>query len=470
MEETNLDQFTLNLDDSEELNAAVLTNLLNSGVEEALSRLSPAQLMQLERNVQKLKRQKAPSTGAPAGSKAGKSSSSGNRKRSLTGDDTLGELAIDGGGSGLFLGVTEGGLEMVTGAGAGSRKGRAAAAHMNLPASAPQIEYRDGIEWLHFTYSTKGHSEYCIRADIEDLSLDEIPEEFKADNCVYPRALVERETYIGNRWEYETQVNDVAWKLCWKNPEALCGKRGLIQRAVDSYRNRASESRSRRVMRQDKMVTPGSAPRRRASQSGSSAEFSLSASGSTSSIGITNSHAAGQAAAIASSSRYLTISYTDKDGQSQKLKVNVEVESVPDLGVIPDDFKRHNCLYPQALHQPDLSFAEGRWDYETACNELGWRLAWLNAPKIVGRRNLLQKAVDAYQTRIEASERARQSVRRVAAALTPYSAHPQRMYGEEHPSGGKNEEEFSQLVAHTLQQALNQHVQPDEKSAFPQMM
>ena len=57
-ENSNLDQLTLRLDDNEELNALTLTTLLNSGVEEALSNLSPAQLIQLEKNVQKLKKQK----------------------------------------------------------------------------------------------------------------------------------------------------------------------------------------------------------------------------------------------------------------------------------------------------------------------------------------------------------------------------------------------------------------------------
>ena len=79
---------------------------------------------------------------------------------------------------------------------------------MNLPASAPHIELRNGVEWLYFTYSTKGHvQEYCIRIDIDDLSLDDIPSDFKQDNCVYPRALVGKDTYNGNRFEYESSVN-----------------------------------------------------------------------------------------------------------------------------------------------------------------------------------------------------------------------------------------------------------------------
>lgn len=414
MEETNLDQFTLTLDDNEELNAAVLTNLLNSGVEEALSRLSPAQLMQLERNVQKLKRQKT-----PTGTSNKSSRSSGSRKRSIATEE--GDLHEEE-------------LEAIN-----ARKNRGVAAHMNLPASTPQAEYKDGIEFLHFTYSTKGHSEYCIRVDIEDLSLDEIPEDFKNENCVYPRALVPRESYIGNRWDYETAVNDVAWKLCWRNPEVLCGKRGLIQRAVDSYRNRATESRSRRVIRQDKLSTTGIAPRRRNSSSlSSSLESTSSLPGSL------------QATSSGSSNpRHLNISYTDKDGNSQKMKVSIEIEQA-DLSSIPEDFKKLNCLYPQALSEPHLSFADGRWDYENSCNELAWKLAWINAPKISGRRNLLQKAVDAYQTRIEASERARQSVRRVFGSS-------QGNFDESHTGLGlEKNEEFSQLVAHTLQQALCQ--------------
>jgi hypothetical protein len=216
-------------------------------------------------------------------------------------------------------------------------------------------------------------------------------------------------------------------------------------------------------MRQDKLATSGApAPRRRSpSLVNGFAEFSTSSasgSGSASSLGI-------------AVSRSLNISYTDRDGKSQKIKVNVDVDTV-DAEEIPADFKRQNCVYPQALEQPDMSFTEGRWEYENGCNELAWKLAWLNASKLSGRRNLLQKAVDAYQTRIEASERARQSIKRTAAVLGTHAEffdHGDSHGADMDPQLEKNEE-FSQLVAHTLQQALNQHVQPDEKPAFPQMM
>jgi hypothetical protein len=424
MDETNLDQFTFPLDENEELNALVLTNLLNTGVEEALSKLSPAELIQLEKNVQKLKRQKN-TTGAGPGRppKLGGSASGAGRKRPREESD--------------------GGLDELYGGDARSRP--SGGQYMNLPASTPQTEFRDSIEWLHFTYSTKGHvQEYCIRVDIDELHLDEIPEDFKNDNCVYPRALVGREAYTGNRWDYETSVNDVAWKLTWRNPQILCGKRGLIQRAVDSYRNRTSENRSRRVMRQEKLSAQGIIPRPRRPDL---EERSMGP-------------------------KTLTIPYTDKDGAPQKVKIRVDVESV-NLTEIDDEFRRNNCVYPAAFTDRDAYTAgDGRWEYEAACNELAWRLAWLNAAKIAGRRNLLQKAVDAYQTRIEASERARRSLRGRAGSMqaASYQAAMDQQaaamaaagYGMLMPEQfdpeayyGKNDE-FDQMVASTLQQALTE--------------
>ncbi|KAI8062511.1 hypothetical protein BC940DRAFT_308808 [Gongronella butleri] len=78
--------------------------------------------------------------------------------------------------------------------------------------------------------------------------------DFRLQNAIYPRANVDKEEYDGNRWNYETSCNELGWKLCWLNRDQLFGKRGLIQRAVDSYRNRHAELRSRRVTRQEKVA------------------------------------------------------------------------------------------------------------------------------------------------------------------------------------------------------------------------
>ena len=77
---------------------------------------------------------------------------------------------------------------------------------------------------------------------------------FKDDNCVYPRAMTTKEEYKGNRYGYETECNNVGWALASLNT-CLRGKRGLIQRAVDSWRNSNTDQklRSRRVRRQQKM-------------------------------------------------------------------------------------------------------------------------------------------------------------------------------------------------------------------------
>lgn len=397
---SNLDQMTLRLDDNEEINALTLTTLLNSGVEEALSNLSPAQLIQLEKNVQKLKRQK--SSGTPI--RTPKSLGSSMRKRRFSDTD---------------------GMEM------DDRPRPSGGQYMNLPASTPQVEWRDGIEWLHFTYSTKGHiQEYCIRVDVDELSLDDIPEDFKNENCVYPRALGARETYIGNRWEYETAVNEIAWKLVWKNVVVLSGKRGLIQRAVDSYRNRTPENRSRRVMRQEKVITgPPSSSRRRS-----------------------NTNSEDQSSPRIPAPKTLTLQYMTKDGEQCKVKIRVDVDSV-DLSQVDDEFRRANSIYPLALTERS-SYTEGRWEYENACNELAWKLAWLNSQKLAGKRNLLQKAVDAYQARAEAAER----IRRSSSRSMMSSENLAIMNDELDDVLGKNEE-FSQMVANTLQQALSQHVE-----------
>jgi hypothetical protein len=97
-----------------------------------------------------------------------------------------------------------------------------------------QIELVDGVEWLTFVYTAKGASQnYRIRIDTDSAAIEELDPTFKAENSVYPKANIGRELYKGNRWDYETSVNDVGWKLSFLNQDILIGKRGLLQRAVD---------------------------------------------------------------------------------------------------------------------------------------------------------------------------------------------------------------------------------------------
>ncbi|VVT54037.1 uncharacterized protein SAPINGB_P003875 [Magnusiomyces paraingens] len=121
------------------------------------------------------------------------------------------------------------------------------------PSPTPTTVYRDneGVDWITFTYSKdRIPKEHRIRCDIESVDINNLTEEFKKDNCIYPRACVVIHEYRGNRWEYETQCNAIGWCLTWINP-SIRKRRGLIQRAVDNWRNTNADPslRSRRVRR-----------------------------------------------------------------------------------------------------------------------------------------------------------------------------------------------------------------------------
>ncbi len=128
-----------------------------------------------------------------------------------------------------------------------------------IPATTPLVVRQDnnGVQWIAFEYSRdRVKMEYQIRCDVESVNTDHLPADFRTDNCVYPRACQGKDSYKGNRLQYEMECNTVGWALANLN-ESLRGKRGLIQRAVDSWRNSNQDPRlrSRRVRRQNKMTT-----------------------------------------------------------------------------------------------------------------------------------------------------------------------------------------------------------------------
>jgi len=205
-------------------------------------------------------------------------------------------------------------------------------------------------------------------------------------------------------------VNDLAWRLTWLNADSLAGKRGLIQRAVDSYRNRTPESRSRRVLRQQKLHEGVLRRRSTAASDMISHNDDL--------------------ARYSGNPRTITFQYTSKSGETLRTKLRVDIDSV-DVNQIGEDFKKSNCVYP---HSFEDGFGSGsRYEYEAACNEIAWKLAFLNSGKLANQSNILQKAVDAYRARFETA---------VNGGPLELSKDP------------KND--FSDMVAHTLQQVLGQ--------------
>ncbi|KAI6708339.1 hypothetical protein JHW43_009138 [Diplocarpon mali] len=128
-----------------------------------------------------------------------------------------------------------------------------------IPATTPLVVRQDnnGVQWIAFEYSRdRVKMEYTIRCDVESVNVDTLGPEFKTENCVYPRACCSKDQYRGNRLVYENECNTVGWALAELNP-CLRGKRGLIQRAVDSWRNSNQDPRlrSRRVRRMAKINT-----------------------------------------------------------------------------------------------------------------------------------------------------------------------------------------------------------------------
>ena len=126
-----------------------------------------------------------------------------------------------------------------------------------IPATTPLVVRQDnnGVQWIAFEYSRdRVKMEYTIRCDVESVNVDTLNADFKTENCVYPRACCNKDQYRGNRLVYETECNQVGWALAELN-NCLRGKRGLIQRAVDSWRNSNQDPRlrSRRVRRMAKL-------------------------------------------------------------------------------------------------------------------------------------------------------------------------------------------------------------------------
>lgn len=111
-------------------------------------------------------------------------------------------------------------------------------------------------DYISFEYSkNRTKTQYKILSQIHSVNLSDLSAEFKKDNCIYPRAAVPKEQYQGNRHQYETECNHIGWALAQLNP-SIRKKRGVIQRAVDSWRNTNPNPkfRSRRVRKLSKKV------------------------------------------------------------------------------------------------------------------------------------------------------------------------------------------------------------------------
>lgn len=251
---------------------------------------------------------------------------------------------------------------------------------VNLPASQPYVKLVDGEERMCFKYNTKvsesvlstmpkielEENEFCVRFDLDSVDISKLNEKFKADNCVYPRANIPYEMYSGNRWNYETECNRLAWQFVSLNPVLLYGKKGLIQRAVDSYRNISKTNKGHKFYKEETFY--GDIEKRK----------HLSPAFSN-----------------------VMISWVSR-GSLKKCKVQVGVDNI-DFSKISDEFKAKYSVLDDKFDEN--SFGLERWESKNEDNELAIKIAFLNventsflnAAKAIGIYSTLKKAVDAYK-------------------------------------------------------------------------
>lgn len=176
----------------------------------------------------------------------------------------------------------------------------------------------------------------------------------------------------------------MGWKLAYLNSSEIAGKRGLIQRAVDSYRNRYPSMRSRRVARQEKLLK-GTLRKRKQRES----EEPTNEDEDQRALKTVKKEDSKQDIKSASGNELpKTVSIDDGLGGT-KYRIRINVESVS-LDSIDNAFRKANCVYPRAMEINTSSpFASQRQIEEAKCNELGWKLAWLN-PELKTRKNSLR--------------------------------------------------------------------------------
>lgn len=270
---------------------------------------------------------------------------------------------------------------------------------VNLPASQPYIKVVDGEERLAFRYNTKisesvmsvipkdavEENEFCVKFDLDTVDITKLNEKFKVDNCVYPRANVPYEIYTGNRWNYETECNKLAWQFVSLNPVLLYGKKGLIQRAVDSYRNICKTSKGAKYLKEE--AFNGDIEKRKLH-------------------------------AVVPVSGH--VEYTIK-GQNKKCKINLNVDSVC-MDKIPSEFITKFAVMPEEFEPED--FGKVVYKHKNPDNELAIKLAFLNVEnstfqnviKQIGPTSALTRAVALYKAKKEEMKNANASCSEMDAA------------------------------------------------------
>lgn len=193
--------------------------------------------------------------------------------------------------------------------------------------------------------------------------------------------------------------------MAYLNLEEIAGKRGLIQRAVDSYRNRYPSMRSRRVARQEKLLK-GTLRKRKNRDNENSPTVE----------GQPHSKSAKHDSPVMSMEKApKTILIEDTNHTKCRIKINIE--SVV-LDAVDLSFRKNNCVFPRSMHitSETPNVTQRRLD-EVKCNEIGWKLAWLNPRQLANKKNLLQKALDTWRNQFTVDLKLRKYASRTPPSL-----------------------------------------------------
>lgn len=184
--------------------------------------------------------------------------------------------------------------------------------------------------------------------------------------------------------------------------------------------------RSRRVARQEKLLNGTLRKRKQRDDEDTDAPAASKSQKSSSA-----SHLPNPSPVPCPSALPKTISIDD--GHHGKCRIRINIDSVP-LENIDADFRRRNCVFPRAMDIP--STATPRQLDEARCNELGWKLAWLNPRQLANRKSLLQRVLDMYRVKFAPELRPRKYSSRtpvlpppllLAAAATMSTTAPQKL-------------------------------------------
>ncbi|KAI8326864.1 hypothetical protein BD560DRAFT_419077 [Blakeslea trispora] len=226
-------------------------------------------------------------------------------------------------------------------------------ANTSVTSNEPIAEIKDGVEWVSFVYShNRTLKRYSIRTDIQTVALGIVDDQFKADNCVYPRANLPKETYKGNRWAYETECNDWAGSCLRTKAKHHRIPTRLVRLQLSSQARLHNLSQHLWKLLLSK---PAHQPK--------------------------------------------TVAIDDPTNNT-RYRIKIGIESIS-LEEIKEDFRKQNCAFPRAVQSTPEQYTGGRtrWLEDSMINELGWKLAYLNPRVLSGKKNLLQRALDVFRTK-----------------------------------------------------------------------